>query len=237
MAGRLVDVEGAEVGLHLHTRQQLAVGLHDPRDAERLALALLAVALKSLGRDAALARDLDPALELALRVLGGAPRVVEVRVHPELAAARVDDRSREPVVVGVRVRAHEQPHVLDPEAGLVEGALELLHRSRVADAGVHQHDAAPRGDRPGVAVGHPGPGQRQAQPPHARQHAIGAPELTLSPLRGHAGRIWRVLAELAEGDVAAHEGLTPARYLERVAARRAHDQAAAERGPATDAAA
>ena len=41
-----------------------------------------------------------------------------VGVHPQLAAGALDDRRRLAVVVGVRVRADEQAHVLEPQADL-----------------------------------------------------------------------------------------------------------------------
>ena len=96
--------------------QQVAVGLHHLGDPDARALALLAVALHRLGRHARLQRHLDPALELAVGVLGRAGHVLVVGVHPQLAAGRLHDRPGQAVVVGVRVGAHEQPHVLEAQA-------------------------------------------------------------------------------------------------------------------------
>ena len=53
--------------------------------------------------------------------------------------------------------------------------------------GVDQHDAVAGRERPGVAVRDPGPGQRQAQPPHAGQHALAAPHLALAGRLAHRG--------------------------------------------------
>ena len=102
-----------------------------------------------------------------------------VRMHPELAAGGVDDRPGEPVVVRVRVRAHDQADVLEPQAGLGERALELAERARLRHAGVHQHDAAAGGDRERVHVRHAGPRQRQPQAPDTRLDPVGTPELSL----------------------------------------------------------
>ena len=46
-------------------------------------------------------------------------------MHPQLAAAGVDDARGLPVVVGVRVRADEQPHVAEPQPAWAMRALEL----------------------------------------------------------------------------------------------------------------
>ena len=98
--------------------------------------------------------------------------------------ARSTIGARLAVVVGVGVGADEQAHVLEPQPGLVERALELAQRARFVHAGVDQHDAVARGDRLGVAVRNAGPGQRQAQAPQAGQHAVGPGELPLSCRHG-----------------------------------------------------
>ena len=121
---------------------------------------------------------------MALGILRRAGHVLVVRVHPQLAAGGLDDRRGQAVVVGVRVRADEQAHVLEPQPGLVERALELAERPGLVHARVHQHDPAAGGDREGVHVRHARPRQRQAQPPQARQHAVGAAQLALA--RAHA---------------------------------------------------
>ena len=137
-----------------------------------------------VGRHAGLARDLEAPLEGALRVLGRLRHVLVVRVHPELGAGALHDRRGLAVVVGVRVRADHEAHVLHAQAGLVERELELAHRAGLVEAGVHEHDAVARGYRVGVAVRDAGPGQRQAQPPESRQHPVGAGQLA-SPCARH----------------------------------------------------
>jgi hypothetical protein len=106
--------------------------------------------------------------------------VLVVGVHPQLAAGAVDDVARLPVVVGVRVRADDEPDVVEAQVHLAERALEVRERAGLVHAGVEQHDAVARGDRPGVAVRDAGPGQRQAQPPHAGDHALATSELALA---------------------------------------------------------
>ena len=107
--GRLVDLPGAEVGLHLDPGKQVAVGLDDRVDAGLVVLAArLAVALQRRGGHAALARHLEPLLERRRRVVGEQAHVLPGRVHPELALGALDDRRRQPVVVGVGVGADEQ---------------------------------------------------------------------------------------------------------------------------------
>ena len=121
-----------------------------------------------------------PLLQRRGGVVGEQADVLPGRVHPQLAAGRLDDRRGEAVVVGVGVGADEQPHVLEPEAGLGEGEVELAQPSLAADPGVEEDDAAVGGDRPGVAVRDPRPGQRQPQPPDPGQHPLGARRLGLS---------------------------------------------------------
>ena len=83
---------------------------------------------------------------------------------------RLDDRRGEPVVVGVGVRADQQLHVRDRVARLVQRALQLVERTRLVDAGVDQHEPVAGAQRPRVHVRHARPGQRQPEPPNARQY-------------------------------------------------------------------
>ena len=80
-------------------------------------------------------------------------------------------------MVGVGVRADEQAHVLDAQSGLVQGSLELRERAGLAEAGVDEHHSVAGGDRVGVDVWHPRPGQRKAQAPEAGEDPVGASEL------------------------------------------------------------
>ncbi len=178
VARGLVDLPGPEVGLDLDPGQEVAVGLDDRVDPGLVvAFARLAVALERRRRDAALARDLDPLLERRGGVVGVQPDMAPGRVHPELAAGVLDDRRRQAVVIGVGVGADEQPHVLEAEAGLGEGEVELAQPAAAAHPGVEEDDAAVGGDRPDVAVRDTGPGQRQAQPPDPGQHPLGSRRL------------------------------------------------------------
>ena len=165
VAGRLVHLPGTEIGLDFHARQQRAVRQHDLGDAEAPAAALLLIALEIGRGHAALTRYLDAALELPLGVARGLGHVFVIRVHPQLAAGGLDNRRGEPVVVGMGMRADEQAHVLEPEPGLIERALQLSHRPRLVQAGVDEYDAAAGSDREGVHVRNAGPRQRQAQAP------------------------------------------------------------------------
>jgi hypothetical protein len=106
--------------------------------------------------------------------------VAVVRVHPQLAARGLDNRSGEAVVVGVGVRADEQAHVLEAQSGLMQRSLELRERAGLAEAGVDEHHSVAGGDRVGVDVGHPRPGQRKAQAPEAGEDPVGASELALA---------------------------------------------------------
>ena len=166
VARGLVHLPGAEVGLHLHPRQEIAVGHPDRVDPGLLvAVPGLAVALQRRGRHAALAGDLEPLLQCRGGIVGEQPDVLPGGMHPQLAAGALGYRGRQPVVVGVGVGADEEADVLQPEAGLGEGEVELAQPVPAADPGVEEDDAAVGGDRPGVAVRHPRPGQRQAQAP------------------------------------------------------------------------
>ena len=123
------------------------------------------VAGERVGGHAALAGDLEAALEGALGIPRRPGHVLVVGVHPQLAARRLEDRRGQAVVVGVGVRADEKPHVVEAQPRLVERPLELAQRAGLVQPGVHQHHAVAGGDGEGVHVRHAGPGQRQAQPP------------------------------------------------------------------------
>ena len=161
------------------------VGRHRARDPGPDAAARALVALEPGGRHAALARHLDPAVERRVGVVDHRPHVPPCRVDPELAAGAVDDRPREPVVVGVSVRTDDEPHVLEPEADLGEGELELALPVVCGHPGIEEDDPVAGADRERVHVRHPGPGQRQAQPPDARQHPLAAAELALASRLPH----------------------------------------------------
>jgi hypothetical protein len=183
---RLVDLPGAEVRLDLDPRQQVAVGLDDGVDAVVVVPAAgLSVALQRRGGHAALPRHLEALLQRRRRVVGEQSHVFPGRVHPELAAGALDDRRRQAVVVGVGVGADEQPHVLEPEARLGEGEVELAHPPLATDAGVEEDDSAVGGERPDVAVRHPRPGKRQSQAPDAGQDLLGAGRLWALALVRH----------------------------------------------------
>ena len=70
-------------------------------------------------------------------------------------------------------RSHTATH-------LVHRAFKLRHRVLGVDPGVDEHQAFAGGDRPRVPVGHPRPGQWQAQPPQSRQDALAAAEFSVS---------------------------------------------------------
>ena len=196
MPGRLVDAPAAQIRLDLDTFDEIPGRLHHRgSDPEVAAAAGFAIGLEHLRRHAALAGDLEAALECFRRIHDGLRHVLVVRMHPELAAGRVDDRPGLAEMVRVGVGADEQPHVLEPQSGLVERELELAQRPRLVDPGVDEHDPVARRDRPGVSVRDPGPGQRQPQPPQARKHPVGAGQV--SPPCGHGGNLGSASAALS----------------------------------------
>ena len=146
---------------------QVAVDDQLARDPLADRAPLLGPAPQRLLRHAGLARDLDAAGDRLLRRLVVGVQVPERRVHPDLRAGALADRRRLPAVVDVRVRADDEPHVLEPQPGLVERALEVRHRAGLVHAGVHEHDPVAGGERPGVAVRDARPRQREPQPPDA----------------------------------------------------------------------
>ena len=137
VAGRLVDLPGAQIGVDDHAGQQVAIRKHDLDDAHPGALARRLVLAQGLLGHAALASHLDPPLEGTLRVLRRARHVRVVRVHPELAARRLEDRRRQAVVVRVGVGADQETDVLELEAGLVERLLEPAEAAGLRQPGVH----------------------------------------------------------------------------------------------------
>src|SRR5438067_389645 len=190
MAGGVVDVPRAEVGLHHHTRHELALRHHDLHDAHALALARVLVLAQRLLWHSALARHLEPALERALRVLGRARHVLVPRVHPELAPRGLHDRRSQAVVIGVRVGATDQAHVLQRQPGLAERLLEPAKPAWLRQPGIHEHDTASRRDGERVHVRHARPAHdRQPQPPEAAHDLVGPRQVALALRAGgaHAG--------------------------------------------------
>ncbi len=137
-------------------------------------------------RHAALAADLEPAGERGLADRRRSGRgVAVIGVHPQLAPGALDDRRRLAPVVGVGVRADEQPHVLEAEVDLVQRALELGERAGLVRAGVDEHDARIRPRSPTRC---------RAAPRATEAAAAGA--------TGRAGRARRVRALAAGSPVA-----------------------------------
>ena len=139
----------------------------------------LPVALERRGRHAALPRHLDPPVERRVGVLRESPDVLPGGMHPELASGGVHDRPRQAVMVGVGVRAHEQPGARRLQADLRHRVLELAGAVLARVARVDQHDPVVRAKRPGVAMGDAGPGKRQPQPPDAGQDPLAPADLAL----------------------------------------------------------
>jgi hypothetical protein len=116
---------------------------------------------------------LDAPVEGGVGILGGAGRVLVVGVHPQLAPGGIDDRPRQAVVVGVRVRADDQAHVLELESRLVERPARVRQARRDRHAGVEQDYPLPAATRPRVAVRDPGQGsgRRNRQTPGSTRSA------------------------------------------------------------------
>ena len=166
----------------------VAVGLDRRRRCPtRGRVALGGVAAQRLLGHAALARDLQAPREHRLGVLDHARHVLVAGVHPQLAAGALDDRGGLAAVVGVRVRADEQARC--PRGA---GRTSSSARSRCAiEPGwcmpvSNSTKPSSAGDRPGVAVRHARPRQRQAQAIDARQHPLAPPQLALA--RSHRTR-------------------------------------------------
>ena len=162
-----------------------AIGLDDRGDARFVVAALGGVAAQRLLGNAGLARDLQAPQERRVGIFGPAPGVLVVGVHPQLAARALDDRGGLAVVVGVGVGADEQTNVLERETAHRKRPFEVGERARRVDAGVEQDDPIARRHRPGVAVGHAGPGQGQAQAKDAGEDALAPPKLRLALSLGH----------------------------------------------------
>ena len=97
-------------------------------------------------------------------------------------------------------------------------------RARLVHAGVHEYDPVAGGQRPGVAVGYAGPGQRQAQAPDARQHPVAAPQLPSAGGLGHGRKIVFAPGSMPEAtatatDVEAQTEAVARSYFAAVAAR------------------
>ena len=188
VAGRLDHPPGAEVGLDRVALAQLAVDAQRARLTAPLTAAALDPALQGGSGDAALLGDLDAPRERLLGIAGGGVVAVAL-VHPDLAAGALGDRRRLPAVVDVGVRADDQPDVLDLQAGPVERAFEVGHRAGLVHPRVDQHDAGTGGERPGVAVRHARPRQRQPQAPDAGQDLLAPTDLPAASGFAHgAGR-------------------------------------------------
>jgi predicted ester cyclase len=123
-------------------------------------------------------------------------------------------------VVGVGVGADEQADVLHPQADLVQRALQVGERAGLVHARVDEHDAVARRDRPGVAVRHAGPGQRQAQAPEPGQDPLAAADLALAGGVGHRrGTLKAAGYAAAMSTVAADPAAVAERYFAALAAR------------------
>ena len=165
-------------------RKEVTVRKCHAGDARRVAPATLGPFPQWLERYAALTRDFDPALEGLLRVRNRPGHVLVVRVHPELAAGGLDDRSGEPIVIRVGVGADDQVDVREPVAGLSQRSLQLFERAGLVDPGVHQHQPITGANRIRIDVGNARPGKRKAQAPDAWEDTVGPSELTPSVAHG-----------------------------------------------------
>ena len=139
----LVDVPRPEVALDDDARDQRTVGLDHRGDPRRDRLVSIGVTAQRLLGHAALPSDLQPPGQRGFGIRGAHHGVGVIGVHPELAAGELADRRRLAPVVGVRVRADQQAHELQPEPDLLHRPLELSERTRLVRAGVHQHDPGP----------------------------------------------------------------------------------------------
>jgi len=129
-------------------------------------------------------------------VVGRSPAAVRqlaarARAHVEEGKPRfpADAEEEQRIVTAFALAWLEGDHealldVLDPEAGLGQGQVELAQAALAAHAGVEEDDPVAALDRPGVPVRHPRPGQRQAQPPDPRQHLL-RPRRVSSCVPGH----------------------------------------------------
>ena len=174
--GRLVHLPAAEVGLDLDAGHQVAVGQHDLGDARSLAPCAPPGRPRAHSGGTPLWRATSS--RRSSQRAGSSPRcghVLVVRVHPQLAPGALDDRRRQAVVVGVRVGADHQPHVLHAQARPGRARARAARNAPGScEAGVDEHDAVAGGNRLGVHVRNAGPGQRQPQAPDAGQDPVGA---------------------------------------------------------------
>ena len=181
MARRLVDLPGAEVGLDLDSRQQLAVGLDHARRCRVSGAG--AAARRARAPSAALRSGARP------RSAGRAPRRDPRRspgCAPTPGASRA--RSRRRRRSGRRGRSGRcgrgcrRPGATSASSkpACAERELELAHAVVGRHPGVEEDDPVAGGDRERVHVRNAGPGQRQAQPPDARQDPLAAGDLAAS---------------------------------------------------------
>ena len=143
--------------------------------------ALGRIAAQRLLRHAALAGHLQAPREHRVGVLDHPRHQLVAGVHPQLAAGALDDRGR-PGRSGRSARACRRAAARPPGAGRTSRARVrgCAIESGLVHAGVEQHEAVARGDRPRVAVRHARPRQRQAQAVDARQHPLAAAQLALA---------------------------------------------------------
>jgi hypothetical protein len=118
MARRLDDVPGADVGFDDDALHEVAVGRDEPLDPVAASASQLRPLRQGRHRHPAHPRDLQATRQRLVGILGCRRHVGVVGVHPQLAAADVDHVGRLAIVVGVRVRADEQAHVLQAQADL-----------------------------------------------------------------------------------------------------------------------
>ena len=111
MAGGLVDLPGAEVGLDLHPRQQVAVRIERPLDP---GVGPAAVRLVALQRPPGTPLRRATSRRRSRAASGSSIEPADVLpggMDPQLAAGRLGDRRRQAAVVDVGVGADDQAHV------------------------------------------------------------------------------------------------------------------------------
>ena len=118
--------------------------------------------------------------ERRVGILGAGVQVLVARVHPELAAGALGDRARLAAVVDVRVRADEQADVLEPQADLLERALEVRHRARLVHAACRRaRSRRPAASAQALQCGTPGHGSGRRRRQTPGQHPLAAADLAL----------------------------------------------------------
>ena len=188
MTGRLVDGPGAEVGLDDDALPRSArSGSIDRGDARFVVAGALGgvAAQRLLGHAATGARS--PGVARSPRRDPRPRRTCARSWGASTAHSRRAPRSWRPA------RSGRSGHACRPPGARPRSARPHIAsaRSRCAsdpgcvDARVEQHDPVAGRDRPGVAVGHAGPRQRQAQAKDAGQHAFAPPQLALADCLGH----------------------------------------------------